>query len=448
MIPLFVLDGSGTGGRPPGAASRWWLHRSLRALDGDLRAAGAGLVLRRGPEAAAVEGLVRETGARAVFWNRRPEPGAAAGDAAIETALARAGVEVRTFNAFLLTEPGTVLTGSGSPYRVFTPFWNRLQAIYRPPPAAGTTTALRPHGGIPSGGLDDPGLSAAAPDRADGIGEAWTPGEAAARTRLRQFLAEALAAYPADRDRPGRPGTSRLSPHLHWGEIGPAELWRAAAALQEPPGPRADAAEAFLRELAWREFNHHLMVHWPEIATRNWRPRFDSFPWQSDPDGLDAWRRGLTGYPLVDAGMRELLHTGWMHNRVRMVAASFLVKHLLVDWREGEAWFWDRLVDADTANNPGNWQWVAGSGADAAPYHRIFNPIAQGERFDPDGAYVRRWVPEIAALPDRWVHRPWMAPPDRLAGCGIVLGETYPAPIVDHAAARERALAALNRAEP
>ena len=404
-------------------------------------------MLRRGPAAAAVTSLVRETGAGAVFWNRSPEPATAARDAALETALAGAGVEVRTFNALLLTEPGAVLTGSGSPYRVFTPFWNRLKALYRPPPAVRPIAAIRPHGGVPGGRPDDPGPLAPGPDGADGLAGAWTPGEAAAHARLGQFVADGLASYPGDRDRPGHPGTSRLSPHLHWGEIGPADVWRAAAALRERPGPRADAAEAFQRELAWREFNHHLMFHWPEIATRNWRPRFDSFPWRPDPRGLDAWRRGLTGYPLVDAGMRELLHTGWMHNRVRMVAASFLVKHLLVDWREGEAWFWDRLVDADPANNPGNWQWVAGSGADAAPYHRIFNPVRQGERFDPDGAYVRRWVPEIAALPDRWIHRPWAAPPDRLAACGVALGETYPAPIVDHAAARERALAALNRTE-
>lgn len=402
-------------------------------------------MLRRGPAAEAVGNLVRETGAGAVFWNRSPEPATTARDAALEAALAGQGVEVRTFNAFLLTEPGAVLTGSGSPYRVFTPFWNRLRELYRPPPAVPPPTAIRPHGGVPGGRLDDFGPPAPPPDGADGLAETWTPGEAAAHARLGRFLADGLASYPGDRDRPDGTGTSRLSPHLHWGEIGPAGIWRTAAALRPRSGALADAAEAFLRELAWREFNHHLMSFWPEMATRNWRPGFDSFPWRSDPRGLDAWRRGRTGYPLVDAGMRELLHTGWMHNRVRMVAASFLVKHLLVDWREGEAWFWDRLVDADPANNPGNWQWVAGSGADAAPYHRIFNPVAQGERFDPDGAYVRRWVPEIAALPDRWIHRPWTAPADRLAACGVTLGATYPAPIVDHAAARKRALAALAR---
>lgn len=445
MIPLFVLDEDG--GRPPGGASRWWLHRSLRALGDDLRAAGTGLVLRRGPAAAAVRNLARETGARTVFWNRSPEPATAAGDAALETSLASDGVEVRTFNTFLLTEPGAVLTGAGTPYRVFTPFWNRLREIYRPPPATRAITAIRPHDGIENGGLDDTGLPALPPDPTDGLAETWTPGEAAAHTRLGQFLADGLVSYPGDRDRPDLIGTSRLSPHLHWGEIGPAEVWRTTAALRTCSEPDAEAAEAFLRELAWREFNHHLMFYWPEIATRNWRDRLDSFPWRSDPHGLDAWRRGLTGYPMVDAGMRELRHTGWMHNRVRMVAASFLVKHLLVDWREGEAWFWDMLVDADPANNPGNWQWVAGSGADAAPYHRIFNPVLQGKKFDPDGAYVRRWIPEIAALPDRWIHKPWTAPPDRLAASGIALGETYPAPIVDHAAARERALAALSRAQ-
>jgi len=317
-----------------------------------------------------------------------------------------------------------------------------LRELYRVPDAARIPERLSPGPALESDRLADWGLCPTGPDWAGGLRESWRAGEHAARGRLAQFLGEAVADYPDDRNRPDRAGTSCISPHLHWGEIGPHQVWRAAAQLLDEGGARAKGAESFIRELAWRDFNHHLLFHFPQIASENWKPVFDDFPWQDNPEGLSAWQRGQTGYPIVDAGMRELWHTGFMHNRVRMIAGSFLIKNLLVHWREGEAWFWDTLVDADLANNAGNWQWVAGSGADASPFFRIFNPMTQGEKFDPDGAYVRRWVPELSDMPDKFIHRPWEAPDEVLAGAGVTLGETYPAPLVDHAGARERALEA------
>ncbi len=272
--------------------------------------------------------------------------------------------------------------------------------------------------------------------------ETWNPGEKSARARLAAFLKTGLAGYSGDRDRPDRAGTSGLSPHLRFGEISPRQIWHAARfAADERPALSGDA-EKFLSELGWREFCRHLLFDVPELASRNLQPQFDAFPWQRDDKALSAWQRGRTGYPIVDAGMRELWHTGVMHNRVRMVVASFLVKHLLIDWRDGEAWFWDTLVDADPGSNPANWQWVAGSGADAAPYFRVFNPILQGEKFDSDGGYVRRWVPELARLPDQLIHQPWSAAPLELAAAGVELGKDYPRPIIDHKVGRERALAA------
>jgi len=269
-----------------------------------------------------------------------------------------------------------------------------------------------------------------------------TPGDKAAKARLARFLKTGLAGYSGDRDRPDRAGTSGLSPHLRFGEISPRQIWHAAGfAADEWPALASDA-QKFLSELGWREFCRHLLFDVPELATRNLQPQFDAFPWKRDDKALTAWQRGQTGYPIVDAGMRELWYTGVMHNRVRMVVASFLVKHLLIDWREGEAWFWDTLVDADAGSNPANWLWVAGSGADAAPYFRVFNPILQGEKFDPDGVYVRRWVPELARLPDKLIHQPWSAAPLELTAAGVKLGSNYPKPIVDHRAGRERALAA------
>jgi deoxyribodipyrimidine photo-lyase len=442
VVPLFILDEAGEGDWPLGGASRWWLHQSLAALAADLDACGAPLVLRRGPAQEVLSQVIEETGAGAVFWNRRYEPAAIARDAAIKSELQAQRIEARSFNAGLLFEPWTIRTGAGEPYRVFTPFWRACRQAPPPDAPLPPPKALAPAPRAPqSEPLAGWGLTPTKPDWAGGLREAWTPGESGAQARLQAFLEDAIDAYRDDRDRPDRPGTSRLSPHLHFGEIGPRQVWAAVNAL----GGGSSSAEKFLQELGWREFCHHLLFHFPTLPQANFREAFDAFPWAKDEPGLEAWRRGRTGYPIVDAGMRELWTTGWMHNRVRMIAASFLVKHLLQDWRAGEAWFWDTLVDADLANNAASWQWVAGSGADAAPYFRIFNPVLQGEKFDPAGAYVRRWAPELARLPDAWIHKPWAAPAPVLARAGVRLGETWPRPVVDHARARERALEAFQQ---
>ncbi len=434
VIPVFIWAPEEEGAWRPGGASEWWLHRSLTALSAELEKRGSGLIVRRGPTAAELDRLAAETGATAVVWNRRYEPAAVARDRELKRQLRGRGLEVKSFNGSLLFEPGMILNASGQPFRVFTAFWRACLA--RPVPAASADVPRQllspkvwPQSLTISGLALEPRV-----DWAAGLRESWQPGEAGAAGQLKRFTAEALAGYAAGRDKPAVVGTSRLSPHLHFGEISPGEVWRAVGEL---------SGEAWLRQIGWREFAHHLLFHFPETPRTPLRPEFAAFPWRNDPRSLAAWQQGKTGYPLVDAGMRELWRTGWMHNRVRMVVASFLVKHLLIDWQEGAAWFWDTLVDADLANNTLGWQWVAGSGADAAPYFRIFNPVLQGEKFDPAGAYVRRWVPELAGLPSEWIHKPGKAPPLLLQQAGVELGVTYPLPIVNHDQARERALAAL-----
>lgn len=443
LVAVHVLDEASPGLRPLGGASRWWLHHSLAALAADLARHGIPLVLRRGPAGEVLPLLVREAGAAEVVWNRRYMPAAIAVDTELKTRLRADGVAVTSFQATLLHEPHAVKTGSGGPFRVFTPFWRACLATgpSRPPLPRPEHLVAGPR--LASLGLDDLALLPSRPYWAGGLDTSWTPGEAGAEARLARFLDHGLRGYAADRDRPDLEACSRLSPHLRFGEISP---FRVAAAVTEraeaDPRLAADAAK-FLAEIGWREFAHHLAFHFGDLATRNFQPRFDAFPWRRDEAFAEAWRRGRTGYPLVDAGMRELWATGTMHNRVRMVVASFLVKHGLVDWRDGEAWFFDTLVDACPAVNPASWQWVAGSGADAAPYFRIFNPVAQSEKFDPDGAYVRRWVPELAPLPTSALHAPWTAPRLVLDAAGLRLGRDHPLPIVDHAGARDRALAAF-----
>jgi deoxyribodipyrimidine photo-lyase len=448
VLPVYLLDDGRTNGvRPPGGAGRWWLHHALASLGHDLVAKGAPLVLRRGDPADLLPRLVRDSGAGAVYWNRRYDAASVALDTALKSRLAADGVEVASFNAALLHEPWTCRTGSGGPFQVFTPFWRHCRAKPEPPRPAPAPDCLRAAAATPpSDDLDDWRLLPTTPDWAAGLRETWVPSEAEAQRRLDAFLDERLAGYVTDRDRPARSATSALSPYLRWGQIGPRQIWHAVERRRagEPAFP-ADAADTFLKELGWREFSYHLLHHFPEMARHPLRQDFGRFPWRSDDAALRAWRQGRTGYPVVDAGMRQLWHTGWMHNRVRMIAASFLVKHLLLPWQEGEAWFWDTLVDADPANNPASWQWVAGSGADAAPFFRIFNPLLQGAKFDAEGDYVRRWVPELAAIPAEHIHTPWKAPPAVLARAGVVVGESYPTPIVDHAAARERALEAFRR---
>jgi deoxyribodipyrimidine photo-lyase len=447
VICLYVFDEASRARevRPLGGAARWWLAQSLRALQTSLRAAGSALVLRKGRATTIIPELAQETGASAVFWNdiaQAPHE-AIAGDVA--RALHAVGIGSQRFPGDLLVAPSGIRTKDGRGLRVFTPFWRRVQGLGDPPAPLPAPRSLLPVQDVASEPLEGWQLEPRTPDWAGGLRETWTPGETTARQRLADFLAHGIKGYADNRDRLDRDGTSKLSPHLRFGEISPRQLWHAARfAAAEQPALTPDI-EKFLSELGWREFCRHLLFDVSDLATRNLQGAFDAFPWTQDEAGLRAWQRGRTGYPIVDAGLRELWHTGVMHNRVRMVAASFLVKHLLIDWRQGEAWFWDTLVDADAGSNPANWQWVAGSGADAAPYFRVFNPVLQGEKFDPDGAYVRRFVPELAALPAPLIHRPWTASPLELAAAGIELGSSYPAPIVDHKVGRERALAAYAR---
>jgi deoxyribodipyrimidine photo-lyase len=448
VIPVFIESPEDGSPWPPGAASRWWLHQSLTALDVSLSARGSRLILRSGPATRCLRELAVECSATHLFWNRSYEPEAHARDAALQPEMNSSGLETASFNGSLLFEPAAVLSNSGKPYRVYTPFWRACLSSPAQPHAPGRPCRIipAPRRWPRSLPLQQLGLEPV-PDWAGGLRQAWKPGEEGAHSRLKQFIRKALSGYPADREFPGIPGTSRLSPHLHFGEISPHEVWHAikaaTAETDDPNLPRA--GDAFLRQLGWREFAYHILAAIPGAYRQPLRPEFRSFPWRKSARELSAWQHGRTGYPLVDAGMRELWATGWMHNRMRMVVASFLTKHLLLPWLEGSKWFWDTLVDADLANNAFGWQWTAGCGADAAPYFRIFNPVSQGEKFDPKGEYVRHWVPELAGLPAPWIHKPWEAPAAMLTGAGIRLGKDYPRPVVDHAEARLRALAAYQK---
>ena len=432
VVPVYVLDEETDGIRPAGAASRWWLHHSLHALDASLRALGSRLILRRGPAERVVEDVAAECDASAIYWNRAYDQGARERDGRLKQAFNRRGVVAEGLKGNLLFEPWEVLTANAGAFKLFPAFWRACRGLPSPStPLPAPRTLPAPVQWPSSERVADWRLLPSARDWSGGLGATWTPGEASAALRLMTFLDNALARYRLERNLPAVDATSRLSPHLAFGEISARQIWRAATTRGH-----SAATEGFLTELGWREFAYHLLFHHGNLAERNFRPEFDAFPWLEEADALEAWRRGRTGYPIVDAGLRELWATGWIHNRLRMIVASFLTKDLMIDWRAGERWFWDTLVDADPANNATGWQWVAGSGADAAPYSRVFNPVLQGEKFDPSGDYVRRWVPELASLPAKTIHRPWTAdmplPP-----------EIYPARIIDHAAARERALEAF-----
>lgn len=447
VIPVFILDEESDGVRPLGGASRWWLHHSLASLANSLSGLGSTLILRRGPARKMLHSLINETGAKGVVWNRLYDAASIQRDTQIKKDLQDGGLTAESFNGSLLHEPWTIETKSGTPYSVFTPFWKAILASGDPGPNKETPDDLSaPEDPAASDDLNDWDLLPTGPDWAGGLRDMWEPGEGSAQSLLQAFHESALSDYADGRDIPGTQGTSKMSPHLYFGEISPRQVWHATRFWADSEGSSAasGAAQSYLREIGWREFNHHLLFHYPTLPTDNVNERFDAFPWVDDTEALEAWQKGRTGYPIVDAGMRELWETGWMHNRVRMVVASFLVKHLRIHWRQGEEWFWDTLVDADPANNAGNWQWVAGCGFDAAPYFRIFNPILQGEKFDKDGRYVRQWVPEVADLPDKYLHKPWEAPPEVLEDAGIRLDETYPSPIVDHKSARQAALDAYD----
>lgn len=445
VICLFIREPEDAGTGPLGSAQRWWLHHSLAALSRALEAKGARLVLKSGEALSVIEAMIAEAGIGAVFWNRRYDPAGIAIDTALKAALRERGIEAKSFAGQILHEPAKLLTAQKTGFKVFTPFWRALQAAGEPPEPLSPPPHLSPPADWPqSENLHDWRLLPAAPDWAAAFHEIWRPGEAGADEKLNRFVKEGLGQYKARRDCPADTATSLLSPHLALGEITPNRMWHAvSAACQAKP---EDIAK-FRQEIAWRDFSYHLLYHFPDLATRNWNDRFDRFDWRGTDGQFDLWKRGMTGYPIVDAGMRQLWRHGFMHNRVRMITASFLIKDLLIDWRRGERWFRDTLVDADPASNAASWQWVAGSGADAAPYFRIFNPVLQGEKFDTDGRYVRAFVPELAGLEDRYVHRPFEAPRAVLDKAGVVLGKTYPRPLVNHGRARDAALAAFKATE-
>lgn len=439
-ICVYILEANTDTIRPMGGASLWWLDKSLRALAEAIEGVGGRLILRCGDPRDIIPALVEETGADTVCWNRRYGAAERDLDAELKSRLKDAGITAQSHPGNVLAEPWTIETGQGGPYRVYSPFWRSLKSSYTSPAVQPQPKQLSSATGIASDSIEEWSLHPTTPDWSEGLGQMWTPGEAGAKERLSTFLDEAANIYADQRNRPDIAATSFLSPHLHFGEIGVHAIWRATVSAMDSGEVKDKPGWKFLSEIAWRDFANHLLFHYPDIPTANYKSQFDAFPWRNDGDALAAWQRGQTGYPIVDAGMRELWETGWMHNRVRMIVASFLTKHLLIHWGEGEKWFWDTLVDADDANNAASWQWVAGSGADAAPYFRIFNPITQGEKFDPKGDYIRKWVPELAKLPDACLNAPWEAPALVLRQAGVELGRTYPKPIVDHKDARQRAL--------
>jgi len=438
VIFLYIQDDASSDWRP-GNTSNWWLYQSLTAFAKRMQ-----LVLRRGRPDTVIADVLRQTGAGSLHFTRGYAPQSAAEETRVKAIADAAGVPCHRYGGYLLHEPEAIRNGQGEPYKVFTPFSRACFSRGEPRAPKPVPTFTPWTGDIDSESLSEWNLVPSDPDWAAGFPDYWHPGETGAQQQLSRFADEVLTGYSTSRDFPGVNGTSRLSPHLHFGEISPVQCWhsiRAAAARRH--GALDADAEKFLTELLWRDFSWHLLHHVPDLPEKPFRPEFADFPWEANPAGLKAWQKGLTGYPIVDAGMRELWATGFMHNRVRMIAASFLIKHLLIPWQEGEHWFWDTLVDADLANNAASWQWVAGSGADAAPYFRIFNPVLQGEKFDAQGEYVRRWVPELAKLPAQWIHKPWEAPASTLSSAGVVIGKSYPAPVVAHGFARNRALAAL-----
>jgi len=447
VLALYILDEANEGIRPLGRASKWWLHHSLASLTENLADHGIDLALLKGAASTLIAELATKLQPSAIFWNRRYGKAERDIDSKIKADCLASGVDAKSFNGALLYEPWEVTTKTGDPMKVFTPFWRAAQALMAPalpqPLPTKKISAFKPPSSLNSLSLEDLSLLPKR-DWAKQFPETWSPGEQGAQEKLDNFFESAFSGYAEGRNRPDYRSTSLLAPHLRFGEISIRDVFQRAgeAAHLNPKISDADL-RSFRSELGWREFSNHLLFHNPALASENYNRTFDAFPWADNAPALHAWQRGLTGYPIVDAGMRELWQTGFMHNRVRMIVASFLIKHLLIDWRFGENWFWDTLLDADPANNAASWQWVAGSGADAAPYYRIFNPMLQGEKFDPDGTYVRKYVPELAALRAPAIHTPWLASPADLRAANVSLGKTYPLPIVDHAAARERALGAF-----
>lgn len=442
IIPLFILSDEEEQDWPAGGASRWWLHQALTDLRNVLADYGHSLLIRRGSALDELKAVINDSGASRVYWNRRYEPAIIKRDSEVKKTLREDGVEVESFNASLIWEPHTVSKRDGDPFRVFTPFWKHLRTLSVPPPENVEFEKIKPRSGqLNSLDLEELSLLPDIPWDSE-FSDHWQPDLAGAHDALQGFVDETVSNYQKFRDHPSKPATSRLSPYLASGQLGPRQVW---AAMQASGNSDSNDGFKFLSEIAWREFAYHLLYHFPKTPTRPLSSAYDHFPWQEDDKLLAAWQSGETGYPIVDAGMRQLWRTGWMHNRVRMVVASLLVKHLLQPWQSGARWFWDTLVDADLASNTMGWQWSAGCGADAAPYFRIFNPTLQGEKFDSQGEYIRRWVPELSKLPERWIHEPWSAPPEVLSEAEVSLGKHYPHPVIDHKDGRQRALDALAR---
>ncbi len=430
VIPLFILDDETPANWRWGGASRWWLHHSLKDFQKNVP-----LVLKRGRADEVLRSLLKATGASSLHFTRDYAPWAGALEQRVKAICDELHVECHRHGGFLLHEPESIRNGSGEPYKVYTPFSRACFGKGEPRAAKPASKVEFAKHELQSDLLEQWDLLPTKPDWAKGLREHWQPGEQGARNLLNRFIDEGLSNYAEGRDRPDKTFTSRLSPHLHWGEISPQQVWHTArGAIARAEGALDGNGEKFLKEILWREFSYHLLHHWPDFPDQPFKKEYADFPWSQDAKALAKWQTGQTGYPIVDAGMRELWHTGLMHNRVRMIVASFLIKDLLIPWQTGERWFWDTLVDADIASNSASWQWVAGSGADASPYYRIFNPVLQGQKFDPDGAYVKRWVPELAHLATEFIHRPWDLP---------VPPAAYARPMVDHDAARDRALEAF-----
>ena len=440
IIPIYIQDNHNNESKQIGSASKWWLHQSLISLNKDL---DGGLITLTGDPKKIIPKLVNESGASSVVWNRNYEPWQITRDKNIKTKLEENGLKVKTFNGSLLWEPWKILNQSGTPYKVFTPFY-RKGCLNADSPRIPEAKPNKINVVTLNDGFDVESLELMPKiEWYKTMEKTWSPGEEGAIKKLDRFLDGQVKYYKTDRDFPGIKGTSRLSPHLHFGEISPNQVWHAALLNQNIQKVGKDLFH-FLSELGWREFSYYLLYHFPEITNKNFNTTFDNYPWSSVTSTFDAWKRGRTGVPIVDAGMRELWETGYIHNRVRMIVGSYLVKNLNIDWRDGEEWFWDCLVDADLAANCASWQWVAGSGADAAPFFRIFNPILQGEKFDKDGNYVRKYCPELSKLPNKYLHQPWEAPEAILNESEIVLGKDYPIPIVDLKESRKDALIKYN----
>ncbi len=443
IIPLYIWSPEEEGKWPPGAASQYWLHHALLSLQQELENRGSKLILRKGTILNELVNITTEFGAKSIFWNRCYEPAVIKRDSKIKKALKQENINVQSFNGHLLFEPHQISNKQGGPFKVYTPFWKHYRTLdISPAKASDKKKYTAPAKWPGSLNINEfgfiPGIK-----WYTNIEKSWDMSLAGVKKRIKKFINDPIQHYQEQRDYPATDGISRMSPYLHFGQISSRRIWHLVVENEQKEGriTPSNSAEGYLRQLVWREFAYHLLFHFPQTNDQPLLEKFKKFPWKDNKKLLTAWQRGETGYPIVDAGMRELWQSGWMHNRVRMIVGSFLTKDLLISWQNGAVWFWDTLVDADLANNTMGWQWVAGCGADAAPYFRIFNPVTQATRFDPDGNYIRRWIPELGKLDNKYIHQPWQAPESLLRKSGIKPGKTYPAPVVDHAEARDRALA-------